>query len=288
MSWILFTFLAINLWCISNILDKNVVSKRIKNPIMVVGISSVACIFFALMTFLFFRASLSFIGFAFGLLYTGILLLYYRAMQLDEASRVVALYSITPLIVAIFAYIFLKESFGSEKYLGVVLLIIGAVMITLKKDTRSKAIQSTFIGVMAILLLLWSTYEVALKYFVGIDSFISIFASMQLGLFLGGVAMLFWYRNKLKLPDSKSIGIVLTSQVTGAGGLLSFIYAVSLGPVSLVSALGNTQSIFLLLYTTVLTIFRPHIIKEDISRGPLFLKALAIITMVIGAYLVSI
>ena len=161
-------------------------------------------------------------------------------------------------------------------------------MITLRKDPRSKAIRSTFIGVMAILLSLWSVYEVALKYSLGINSFVSIFASMQLGLFFGGVTMLLWYRNRLKLPDSKSIGIVLTSQVTGVGGLLSFVYAVSLGPISLVSALGNTQSIFLLFYTTVLTIFKPHIIKEDISKGPLFLKIIAIVVMVVGVYLVSV
>ncbi len=109
MSWLLFTLLAINLWALSNIIDKNVVSKRVKNPVMVLGISSIAFIIFALIAFLFFRASLSFVGIALGLLYTGILLLYYRAMQLEEASRVVALYSITPLLVAILAYSLLAK-----------------------------------------------------------------------------------------------------------------------------------------------------------------------------------
>ncbi len=288
MSWLIFTLLAINLWAISNIIDKNIVSKRVKNAATPLIIGGFGSLFYALLMFLVFNAAISLEGIALGLVYTCTLLLYLKAMQLEEASRVIAFFSLIPIFVAILAYFLLGESFGPEKYVGIILVTIGAAMISVRKGIGKKLTISKALYLMLLFVMLYAVYTIALKYSTGYTGFISIFAGMQFGLFLGGIALLFVYKIELKKINMKTTALVLTSQFTGVTGLLSFIYAVSIGPISLVSAIENTQPVFLLLFTTLLTIFKPHIIKEDISKGPLFLKALAIIIMVIGAYLVSI
>ena len=284
MSWVLFTLLAVNLWCISNIIDKHVISKRLKNPATPMIICGVGSLVYSTVLFLFFKAAFSLPLVGLGLLYTLALLLYYKALKIEEASQVIALYSMTPIFVAILAFILLGESFGIWKYIGIILIVIGAIIISIGKGS---GLKTKILPLMLLITILYASYNIALKHFTGDFGFLSVFAGTQFGLFLGALILLARQR-KVEKFSRRTAGLVLLSQVAGVLGLMSFIYAVSIGPVSLVSALENTQPLFLLVYVTLITMFHSHIIKEDISRRPLFVKALAIIIMALGAYLVSI
>ncbi len=285
MSWLLFTLLAVNLWVVSNIIDKNVVSKRIRSVIIPIIIGGFGNILYAAFAFLIFGATFSFEGFILGIIYVLVILLYYKALRLEEASRVIAFFGLVPIFVSVIAYFLLGEQFGSIKYIGILLVVFGAILISVKKRYRisiSKALH-----VMLLMVIFYAVYSIAMKYSVDAGGFVSIFAGMQLGGFLCGFSLLFPYRRELVKLKAKTISLVLISQLFGVAGLLSFIYAVSLGPITLISAIENIQPVFVLLYVTILTILKPHIIEEEISKGPLLLKAVAIIVIVIGAYLVG-
>jgi len=70
-------------------------------------------------------------------------------------------------------------------------------------------------------------------------------------------------------------------------GILFSIIATSISYVTLVNALSSVQPFFVLLFTVLLSIFFPHIIKEEINKSIMFLKVLAIILMFIGVILVT-
>src|SRR3989344_1169655 len=110
-SWLLFALLGINLWTFANIIDKNVVSKRVKNPLSALVIVNIPALFYGLAAF-FIANSFSIEGFFIGIGWAFILLLYYKALSLDEASKIIALYSMTPIVVSILAFVFLGEAFG--------------------------------------------------------------------------------------------------------------------------------------------------------------------------------
>lgn len=70
-------------------------------------------------------------------------------------------------------------------------------------------------------------------------------------------------------------------------GVLFITIAVSAGYVTLVSALSSIQPFFILLFTVILSIFYPHILKEEVGRSVIFQKFLAIILMFIGVILIT-
>ena len=65
-------------------------------------------------------------------------------------------------------------------------------------------------------------------------------------------------------------------------GLFLNTQAISLGPVSLVSALEGFQTIAVFVIAALLTIFAPRIIKEEFDRKNLALKLLALALMLGG------
>tara|TARA_Y100000590_G_scaffold308198_1_gene347959 strand:- start:965 stop:1237 length:273 start_codon:yes stop_codon:yes gene_type:complete len=60
------------------------------------------------------------------------------------------------------------------------------------------------------------------------------------------------------------------------------VWAISLGPVSLVSAIVSTRSLFLLLYTTILGLIAKEFLGEEISWISVLLKLVATTMIVSG------
>ena len=67
---------------------------------------------------------------------------------------------------------------------------------------------------------------------------------------------------------------------------LSGLWALTTGPVSLVSVLRGFQSVFVLIYAIVLSVWLPRILKEEIGKGILTLKIASITLMLIGLYFI--
>src|SRR3989344_7830554 len=287
MSWLLFTLLGINLWTFANIIDKNVVSKRVKSPLTALIIGNIPALFYGLAA-LSIAKVFSVEGFFLGLGWTFILLLYFKALSMDEASKIIALYSITPIFVSILAFIFLGEAFGPEKYIGIILIVLGAMLISMKKFGKfkfSKALPlMAFTAVVYAIMLIW------MKATIDNQGFVPVFTGMEFGIFLGSLPLLLIakYRKEVTTAKKKTFGILFISSMFGVSGLLSMILALSLGPASLISAIEQTQSLFVLFYVVILTHLKPHIISEDITRGPLMIKVVAIVMMVVGAIAISV
>ena len=64
-------------------------------------------------------------------------------------------------------------------------------------------------------------------------------------------------------------------------------YAMSIGPVTLVQSLISTEPLIVFILSIIISVFFPKILKEEIDRKTLLLKAVAIAAVVIGAVLVS-
>ncbi|MFC1800784.1 EamA family transporter, partial [Nanoarchaeota archaeon] len=179
MSWILFSVLAALMWAVVNIVDKYVLTKWVKNPMVNVIILGFVSLLAGVFVYFFKGLSeLSYvnvlIALAVGGLYVLVCWFYFKAIQVGEVSRVVPLFHLSPLFVLIFAGVFLGEVFSFSKYFGIFLLIIGAIMISSEKLTKirfGKAAVYMTLSALAV-----ATYEVIMKHLLNFADFWTIFS----------------------------------------------------------------------------------------------------------------
>ncbi len=110
-----------------------------------------------------------------------------------------------------------------------------------------------------------------------------------LGNALGAAALFAAYHRRF-FAEFKNIRAKTWSLITMNEGIfffgrLSGFFALALGPVALVSVLGNLNPLFVFFFGLILSIWLPAILKEDISRSTVRIKIAAIILVFIGGSL---
>ena len=216
---------------------------------------------------------------------------FYKALQLFEPSRVVpAIGGILPLFTFGLIYIFSggKESLAFSESLAFILLILGSVLITYEK---SKKITRKSLRGSALAAFFLAFYFVLIKYVYISQPFWNGFIWIRIGGFLTGLCFLFFakevrkeiFKVKERFPK-KTAGIFLSNQAAGAGANILQNWAIALAPliyVPMINALLGVQYVFLLIFTVLLSLRFPKILKEEISRKILLQKIIAI--FLIGA-----
>ncbi|MBW2966608.1 DMT family transporter [Candidatus Woesearchaeota archaeon] len=293
MSWILFSILAALVWAVVSTVDKYILTKWIRKPIvpvMVLGVIGLTASFavylikgFAALSY--FNLFLAFIA---GIFYILVILFYFKAVKIEEISRVVPLFYLSPIFVLILAMIFLKEIFAPIKYLGILMLIIGAVLISSRnffKISFGKAFWFMIFSSFAL-----AVHSVIIKYLLNFADFWTIFSYIRIGTFIALIPIFYLNFKDIKYTvkehGKKVIGVISINEIINLFGVLFITIAMVSGFVTLVSALSSVQPFFVLFFALALSIFYPKILKEEIGKSVVFWKLIAIIIMVIGAVLI--
>ncbi len=294
MYWILFTLLATLLWALGNIIDKHILSKWITKPIipvMFVGIigllSSVVIYFFQGYETL---SSINIVwAFIAGTLYILTNIFYYKAINLEEASRVMALFQITPLFVSIIAAVFLGEIFFISTHVGIILLVIGAIIISSKNSISLKFEKSFWLMILASFS--WASMMVITKYLLDFADFWTIFSYSRIGTIFVLIPIVYFnFKDLLLAIKEKGKKIILIVSIPESIGIIAILFitiATVDGYVTFVNALSSLQPLFVLVMAVILSKFYPKIIKEEIGKSTVIKKIIAIVIMIIGAILVT-
>ena len=294
MSWVLFSVLAAFIWAIVNTIDKYVLTKWVKKPIvpvMVLGILSVFAAFlvYLLKGFSYFSLINIMLAFIAGTFYMVGTIFYFKAIKIEEVSRVVPLFHLIPFFVLILATIFLGEIFTPIMYLGILLLIVGAFLIS-TKNFKKISFGLSF-RLMMLSVLCFSINLLLGKYLLGFADYWTVFSYIRIGSILVLIPIFILnYKDLIsvvKKHGKKTIGVMSIAETLNLVAILLYVIALSSGYLTLVSALGSVQAFFLLLLTVILSIFFPKILKEEISRKTILIKLLAIIILFIGALLIT-
>ncbi len=293
MSWIILTIIAVLFWSISNTLDKFIFSKFLLKPIIpltILAFIGLTLSFFIYLIHGFSTLSLfnTILALICGILYTINILLYYFAVKIEEVSRVVPLYYLSLIFVLIFATIFLNEIFTLAKYLGIFLLLISAIIISSKNILEfklSKAFWLMSVGSIAL-----AANVVITKYLLNFADYWTVFSYIRIGVFISALPIFYPACKNLfqifKENKPTIISLISISELSGLVGVLFIIKASAIGPVTLVSALSSTQPFFVLIIASILSIYFPKIIKEELGKF-LVIKIIAIILMFIGVILIT-
>lgn len=294
MFWLLFSVLASVFTAVSNIIDKFIVSKLVKNPIVSVIFLIVIGLISGIVIYIFHGVSyLSLpnilLSFIIGIAYVIQAVLYFKAIKIEEISKVMILFNLVPIFTLTFATIFLGEIFAPLTYLGIFLLVIGATLISSKKSIGISSGKAFWYIILATILISMTT--VIIKYLLRFTDFWTIFSYEKIGMIFTLIPIIYFgfpdLVSSIKKHGKKVIGFITLSEFIALVGMLFFTIATSLGYVSLVNAVSSIQPFFVLLFAIILSIFYPRILKEEIEKKTIVLKILAIVLMFIGILLIT-
>jgi bacterial/archaeal transporter family protein len=294
MLWELYSLINSTVNAGSNVIDKFVLTKWIKNPlnsIIIMGMIQflVAIVIFSLRGFgnlSVYHVVLALIS---GVFYILMALFYFKAVQIEEVSRVVPLFSLTPIFVLIFASIFLGEFFTYLQYLGIFILIFGALLLSYKPKMKIAFGKAFWLMMLSIITMAIS--NIILKYLLKSNDFWTIYAYTRIGIFFVVLPIIYFtfsdLKQAIKQHGYKVIGFISLSESLILIGVFAGIIALSLGPATLVSAFSSIQNFILLGITVLLSVFFPKVIKENIDKATIIWKVIAIVLLFVGVILIS-
>lgn len=230
-----------------------------------------------------------------GFLWGAGLTLMFFVLQREEVSRVTPVWQSSPVFVAILALIFLDESLQWYGWLAVLLVVSGAVAVSVdlsRAGFDAFRLRPTFFILIAGAVII-AVGQLLLK--VGSDD-LDVWHNMAFrsaGLFtsIAGpwlrppypAQLVRWMRK-----PSNAVSLLLSEGVGPFTGNLFLLTAIAVGPVSLVSALFGTRPIWVLGATLLLGLFAREFIMERITGKDLALKLVATSAVVAGIVIISV
>ena len=227
--------------------------------------------------------------------YTQIYLVpYFKALSLDDASRVVPLSQIVPVMVLILSYFILGESLNSRQYIGSILIVAACFLLAMDKPSLNIFRFRKAFWYMMIASLCIALSYVLFKFAVEEVSFWQALPYEGFGIALGTIAILLFPNNlkrvklKAKKLPRKVFGYMSLNEIIFLLSRYTAFYATSLIPVSMVSILYGFQPLFLIIFGSILSIWFPYLIKEVLSKETIVVKIFATLLIVGGLYFVFI
>lgn len=292
--WVIFAISASLCWAMCYIIDKYVLAKWVRSPLVPMVMLGIIGLIASIVIFSVYGFSPLPKLYIFFILGTGVIwafqnVFYFKALKIGEVSRVVPLFHLSPLFILVFAGIFLGEVFTPLKYLGIFLLIAGAILISAKSFTRisfDKAFWWMMLSVVGL-----SAYYILIKYLLNFTDYWTIFAWMRIGATIGLIPIFYLYMpelvNTVRRHGKKVIVVMSTTEILNLVAVLFITIAASIGYITLVNALSSVEPFFVLLFIIILSRFFPSILKEEISKSIIFQKIAAIVLMFVGAILIT-
>jgi uncharacterized membrane protein len=303
MNWFLIGLIPPALWSVTNHLDKFLISKYFKGggigALMV--FSSLAGVFLLPFILVFDQSvfSISPITAALiaanGFLYILAVLPYFHALDRDEASIVVPLFQMIPVLSYGLEYIVLKETLTTNQMIASSLVVVGAIGISLElMEGKKVRLKKDVFGLMFLSSLLFAFNFLFFKYFALKATFWTTAFWEYVGFAVFAVILVLFVKSyrlqflevmrQNKLPV---IGLNGFNEIINIIAKMSFNFASLLAPVTLIWAVSGTQPFFVFIYGVLLTLFLPHLGVENLAKKHLAQKILSIIVMFIGTYLLN-
>jgi uncharacterized membrane protein len=275
-------------------IDKIVVSKWTKNPYQPLVVTGFFSLISALVVCLIKEIDISIYAvpcILLGMFYMGNFILYFKLMQRADVSRFTPFTVVSNIFILILATILLKENLRFLQYIGIVVITLGALLLSIEGKEKLK--WSPAIKLLLVYVVMLSLTAIANKYLLGFVDFWTLFFYENIGVFIVSLPIIFnnfkGLLETVKEHGKKVIGFILISETLAIVSLLLLLAAFSLGPVSLVNAFGSLRLIAIFIISLILSQLFPQILKEDYSNKKVIIqKMLATILMVIGSFLIFI
>ena len=234
-----------------------------------------------------------------GLVATGMLsvaaaVFYLYALDIDEASFVTPFYQTVPIFAFFLAYLILGETITLSQGMGSIVVIVGALALSLEFGRRGIRFKRNVVGLMLVASCLSAINGVIFKLIAVEKGFwVSLFWGFT-GQVMAGLALLVCaprYRRDFfglfKQQKVTAVGLIALSWTLFGVSEAVTLYATLLAPVALVLVINSFQPLFVFALGIALTVFLPQVVKELMDRRKVLQKGVGITFMLIGGYLIS-
>jgi drug/metabolite transporter (DMT)-like permease len=220
----------------------------------------------------------------------GVLML--STMRQGEVSRIVPVVSSSPIFVALLAVPLLGETVGYRDWLGILLVVAGAILISVNRDGSGRKIklQKSFIS-LVLVSIMYAIANVGFKYSLETLTFWNVYSLNAIC--VGSVFVLYSVRKttigELKNLKQRTKTLLLTvgnQCIVTVGMILSFV-ALENGPVSLASTIMNTRPALVFLFAVIISRFFPDALNERPEKNAILIKLIAITVMICGVVLIT-
>lgn len=279
-------------WSLLNLLDKTILERFLRNPFALNAAIVAIDLPVGLVATLLTPASFSpgeLVRVTLGML-SGITgaFFYFFALQRDHVSRVVPLFAVSPLLLALFGRIFLHEELPSVAYLGIALIVFGAWTIQVRGSIWSP-LRSRSLGLMLMGSFGWSAEVVLFKPILDAHG---TMPSIARALFISGIVgilLLLRFHRELRAAartvGQRLYGLLLLDEVLNITAFFLYFFAVNVWYASLASAASSIQYLFIFVLTLILAPRFPHIFKEERGLRVNAKKLFAIAAIIVGVML---
>jgi len=218
---------------------------------------------------------------------------YFRVIASEEASNVLILIQLSPIIVLILSVVFLREAITAQQLIGFFLILAGTIGVTLKKQNLALHFSPPFLF-MLLAAFCWASSSVLFKFVIDTNSFVKVVSYESWGMAIGGLILyvaLPSIRNAFNHTNrsisKKALAVIFINEgVFVASRLFTFLALVT-GAVTLVTVLGSTSVFFGILYGLLLMLIAPKIFRESTNRKELVKKLIFAAIVFIGIMLIS-
>jgi len=207
-------------------------------------------------------------------------------LKSEEVARVIPVTNTYPIFVAIMAVPLLGESLSYLKWLAIVIVVAGAVIISAKQSPSGATnwLSKPFLLLFGVSLLI-AIANIASKYALSYVSFWNM--SWLFAISIGVVSLLISLRphvvKQLINLENKSpaIGLTTLSKVLAMVSMILAYFAIGKGPISLVSAVIGTRPIVVVILALIISRISPASLEWQPGKGKLALRFIAT-AMIVG------
>jgi drug/metabolite transporter (DMT)-like permease len=300
-SWVVFAFSGPVLWAISVHFDKYLVERFFKQSNVAVLLIFTAFAGVVLLPFIWlFGPPVTGTGagnialiLCSGILYMGAMLLYLQALQGEEASVVAPYFQAGPLFGYVLAYLVLGETLSARQMAGGLLIIIGALTVSVRFDRGLRIFKARLAALMLPCGLALALSGLIFKIFAIEVEFWTTTFWMYVGEAVFGCVLLmipFYRREFIAVLRANTVALLSingSNELINIGGGLGNRYALMFAPLSLVQAIGSTTTLFVFAFGVVLSLLWPKLGRENLSGRELVQKGIAAGLVAVGVALAA-
>ena len=298
MNWITTALLSATMQTGVSIIDSHLLSRRMLGLRTFMLAMSVIQVFFSLVLYLIEPWQTDVPAAAFGWVAlatvagtSGALLVLF-VLQKEEVSRVVPITHISPVFVAIIATVFLDERLEWLHWLAILIVVAGAIVITLERTAPGTAVslKKPFI-LLFLASLLGALGSIFTKQALEYLSFWNMYSMSILGtaIIMLSVSLRPGTLRRWRDMDRRgsTLALVTGNEIVALSASVLYVRAVSLGPVSLVATIMGTRPVLVAVFSMLLSLVLPGFLMELPGRRTMVLRLAAILLIVGGLSIIS-
>jgi transporter family protein len=287
MMWLFLALVASIIYSTVAIIDKHAVSDELKDPVFGSVVSSFT-LFVILMVSslalapLVFSLEVAVPAFLTGVFYVFAIIAAYSSFKRTEISRSIPVMMTSPIFVLVIAAMFLGEVFSPVKYGGMALIVLGAILISIKKDGRKKSGLMAGFAIALVASLMFAFRNIFLKVSATQVSIWSSLFWMGLGGFLVGVVLFAFHHPHIRKKAKRGAEHMIISNFLASAAFVFLTLAMETGFASLVSSVLVLNVLWVFIIATALSRTHTHIIREEMRHSTLLLKGISIVLIIVG------